>query len=349
MLVNPLQGLDETSTVLASRVVEQLYQRHPEMYDRFGIMGKSHCLKDNHFHIGYLAESARQNSLSIFYNYATWLKQLLAGYGMGDEHLIENLIVLKDEVALQHHSLAWSEKAVRILDATIAHFPDMANDHQSFIENDNPMALLASAYLQALLEMRRNDAFSMIEKAMDDDGVSLKDIYLFVFQASLREVGQLWLVRKVSVAQEHYVSSATQSMISQLYHRMFATERIGKTFIAACVGDELHEIGLRMVADFLEMDGWDTMFLGANLPTQDIVRAVEESGALVLGLSATIPFHVRTVAEVIKALRENPATKAVYVMVGGYAFAYGGSDWKHIGADAFAEDAPEACRLLAEL
>jgi signal transduction histidine kinase len=40
--------------------------------------------------------------------------------------------------------------------------------------------------------------------------------------------------------------------------------------------------GARMVADFFELDGWDTYFLGANTPTDSILRAVEERRADIL-------------------------------------------------------------------
>ena len=41
--------------------------------------------------------------------------------------------------------------------------------------------------------------------------------------------------------------------------------------VATCIGGELHEIGIRMVADFFEMEGWDTYYLGANTPADAVV------------------------------------------------------------------------------
>ncbi|WP_440120087.1 hypothetical protein [Paenibacillus sp. QZ-Y1] len=36
--------------------------------------------------------------------------------------------------------------------------------------------------------------------------------------------------------------------------------------VAACVGSEQHEIGLRMLTDVFEMEGWDTYYLGQMFP-----------------------------------------------------------------------------------
>ena len=40
----------------------------------------------------------------------------------------------------------------------------------------------------------------------------------------------------------------------------------------ATVAGDLHVVGLRMVADFLEHDGWDALLLGASAPTETLVR-----------------------------------------------------------------------------
>ena len=67
----------------------------------------------------------------------------------------------------------------------------------------------------------------------------------------LREVGRLWQMNRLSVAQEHYVTAATQLIMSQLYPLVFRTARRDRRIVAACVGGELHELGVRMVADRL--------------------------------------------------------------------------------------------------
>ena len=81
----------------------------------------------------------------------------------------------------------------------------------------------------------------------------------------------------------------------QFYTHFFNTrapifeERIDGThsMIAVCVGNELHEIGMRMVADFFELSGWDSVFLGSNIPNQMIIEQLLENKTHVLAVSAT--------------------------------------------------------------
>jgi len=178
------------------------------------------------------------------------------------------------------------------------------------------------------------------------DGIPVRDLYLHVFMPVLRETGRLWQTRKISVAQEHYVTGATQMFIALLYPAMLSVsrrgKRRGKTVVAACVSGELHEVGIRMVADFFEMDGWDTDFIGANTPSQSFVATVKDQRADLVAISSTMSFHLLMVHELVMALRSDPETSKTRIVVGGYPFNIMPDLWKRVGADAYAGSADEA-------
>ena len=177
----------------------------------------------------------------------------------------------------------------------------------------------------------------------------MKDIYLQVFQRSQYEIGRLWQMNKLTVAQEHYCSAATQLIMSLLYPRIFDTKKIGRTLVAACVQGDLHEIGIRVVSDFFEIEGWDTFYLGANTPTSGILDTLAQRRAHVLALSATMTFHVRAVAEVIRAVRGAAASRKVKILVGGYPFNVAPTLWQAVGADAYAPSAGQAVSVANRL
>ena len=66
-------------------------------------------------------------------------------------------------------------------------------------------------------------------------------------------------------------------VMAQLFPVIFDSDRqpLGRV-ISACVAGELHEIGARMVADLFEMAGWDTTFLGADVPRDSVVDMLVE-------------------------------------------------------------------------
>jgi MerR family transcriptional regulator, light-induced transcriptional regulator len=150
-------------------------------------------------------------------------------------------------------------------------------------------------------------------------------------------------------AQEHYCTAATQLIMSQLYPRIFSGERNGQTLVATCVSGDLHEIGVRMVSDFFEMEGWDTYYVGANAPTESVVRTIADRRADVLAISATITSHVRTLKQLIATVRADAACNGVKVLVGGYPFNLAPELWREVGADASAPDAAMAVEMAARL
>lgn len=180
-------------------------------------------------------------------------------------------------------------------------------------------------------------------------GTSVRDLYLHVFQRSQYEIGRLWQSNQISVAQEHLCTAATQLIMSQFYPLIFKAERKNRRIVAACAGGDLHEIGIRMVADLFEMAGWDSFYLGADVPCASIVQTVIDRQAHVLAVSATLLTHVRSVAELIAAVRLNPACGELIILVGGHPFNVAADLWRAVGADGYAPDAIRTVDLAEQL
>jgi methylmalonyl-CoA mutase cobalamin-binding domain/chain len=176
------------------------------------------------------------------------------------------------------------------------------------------------------------------------EGKPIEEIFLKIFQPVQYEIGRLWQINKISVAQEHYGTACTQAIISGLYSRILSSEKKDKTLIATCINDELHELGIRMIADFFEMDGWDTYYLGANTPIKGIIDYLVQKDADLLAVSATLTKHLSSVEMLIKKIRKSKAPN-IKILVGGYPFNILPNLWKKIGADGFAKNAQEAIKV----
>lgn len=220
---------------------------------------------------------------------------------------------------------------------------EYARDDVYFIKGDHPHGELALRYLNLVLAGQREAASRLILDAVDA-GISVRDVYLEVFQPVLYEIGRLWQINEISVAVEHYSTAITQTVMSQLYPRIFTAQKNGLTLVATSVGAELHEIGIRMVADLFEIEGWSTFYLGANAPTTAVVAAIQEQTASLLALSATMSAHVAQVASIIEAVKRDSGADP-FILVGGAVFNRAPGLWKKVGADATAGDAGKAVQL----
>ncbi len=204
-----------------------------------------------------------------------------------------------------------------------------------------PLPKLAADYLAFLLSGDRQKAYQIIRDAIKE-GLTIRDLYIDIFQQVQYEVGRQWLINKISVAEEHFCTAATQSLMLELYPEIISSKSSGAKLIAACVGPELHELGVRMVTDFFEMDGWDTWYLGAGVSDDQLIYAIKEKRPNLVALSATMSYHVPKVAELITTIRNAFPKNTPLIMVGGVPFNAAPDMWRTVGADLWAVNAEQA-------
>jgi len=309
-----------------------------DLADRFGPIGRQRCLEDARFHLQYLATAVEANSAAMFLDYIGWAKVMLAKRNVTGDDLLRNLEVTAR--VLHDHP-----EAVSVLRLAIEDLPTLPDDLATLLDPRAPLWPVASDYLSALLRGSRRDAQQIVMGALDG-GASLRDVYRHVFEPVQQEIGRLWQLNLVSVAQEHFCTAATQHIMTQLYARIFAGERSERRAVAMCVGGELHEVGLRIITDLLELEGWQTWYLGASTPPAAAVQLCVERKTDVLLVSATLPPHIAAVAEVIRQFKARRELEGARVIVGGRAFRTAPELWRRIGADGYAANADECLDLL---
>ncbi len=206
--------------------------------------------------------------------------------------------------------------------------------------SDNAHPLMHT-YLQTMLAGDRQLAHSLIIDAFHD-GLSLRAIYLDVFQPALYEVGRLWERGAISVAQEHLATAITQGVLASIYAAVPVAPRKPQRAVVACLRGNYHEIGARMMADFLQSSGYDTLFLGANTPDDSLLELISQQRPEIIGLPSTMTSQVQGVQSTIMQIRGDFASFHPTILVGGMAFNAVDGLWKKVGADVWGRDAGEA-------
>jgi methanogenic corrinoid protein MtbC1 len=347
------QGSDRSAAVREWRqtIVDDALGRQrirwPGMFERFSASQMANTVKDTGYHLDFLAATLWAGEQGLFDDYVGWTKTLFENLGLPLDWLTGSLADLRDAVgdALPPDP---ASAAVAVIDRSLAAFPTLGPPIPSFIDADRPLGDLATRYLVAVIGGQREAATREVLDAVEA-GASVSDVYTYVLQPAQLELGRLWHHKAITVGQEHLATAITEATMARLYPHIFATPKIGRTLVATCVGDELHSMGIRMVADIFELGGWGTFYLGANTPQSSIVEALTVSKADVLALSVTMASHLETLADVISAVHADARVGAVHVIVGGYPFNTLKTLWKKVGADAYAPDARSAVEVAGRL
>ena len=341
------QAVAAQRTAITEALVEREFACHPELAQRYGSVAREKSLQDASYHVSYLAQALALDSQAVFTDYVAWAKIVLIHRKVAAADFAFHLECLADVLRKRIPSTPGALAAEFVMSAVRA-MPTMPEDLPTFLRDDEPLSPLAHQYLEALQRGERHVASRLVLDAVAA-GSSVKDIYLRVFQPAQYEIGRLWETNRMTVAQEHYCTAATQLIMSQLYSHVFAGAKSGRNLVATCVAGDLHELGVRMVSDFFEMDGWNTYYVGANVPHQSVIAAIVERDADVLAISATLFYHVESVRQLIHAVREHPVARQVKILTGGYPFNQSPDLWKQVGADGYAPDANRALTLANKL
>lgn len=100
----------------------------------------------------------------------------------------------------------------------------------------------------------------------------------------LDEVSERWARKEFGVAHEHFASGLLRSMLVSLL-RIYRPYGNLDTLVLATPAGERHEFGLLFAALLAAAHGWRVVYLGVDLPADEIALAVKLTNARVLALS----------------------------------------------------------------
>ena len=144
---------------------------------------------------------------------------------------------------------------------------------------------LIAQYLERVSRFDASGAADLLARS-----AAVTEASVFVFEVVLpilREVGDRWHAGDLTVAHEHLVSAQIKGFLFT-FTRLFRPLPGAPRLIAATPAGHMHEFGALVAAYLGAARGLHVVYLGANVPDQDLMDAVDKSGADVLILSALI-------------------------------------------------------------
>jgi methanogenic corrinoid protein MtbC1 len=184
-------------------------------------------------------------------------------------------------------------------------------------------ATLSRVYLDTLRAADASGAYRVASRALEE-GMSLAALYQGVIAPAMHELGNLWEKGAITIADEHLATALTHRVLAALRPPGFLDQAFEpnsdkpRAMLAAVQGEQ-HALGLRMAADLLEEAGYQTIYLGADVPNAALMQAIESFSPNLLGLSATMLDFRSRLEEVVSMVRgKHPQLS---LLVGGQAIA----------------------------
>jgi len=338
------EWLNNNVESIAEAVVARTFAQHPSLQQKYGDHGRKKCEEDTVYHLHHLSESIASNQKQMFVDYVGWAKIMLHSRGIDPKMLGDNLEAMAHVLRLKSPKLCRSSFE-EFLTPALTELPKLPHTLPSFIEPTNSLAEVANSYLQSLLVLDREGAMSSVLHRIES-GLSIHDLLRNVIYPVQREVGRLWQENRITVLQEHYCTAATDLLITRLRHKSRGVPR-SVTALAVCPGGEEHSLGIKMLSDLLESDGWRVAYIGPKCPTRDVLEHIRAHAVDLVAISVATALSLGRTKDLITGIRslEQPPS----ILIGGAAVNANPELWKHLGADAAATDASDGLDIANRL
>ena len=181
-----------------------------------------------------------------------------------------------------------------------------------------------------------------------DEGLEATTILSEGLTPGMSTVGELFHQGKYFLPEMLYSAKAMAGGLEHLGPILSTSgsNSLGTVVIGTVKGD-LHDIGKNIVGMIMKGAGFNVVDLGVDVPAERFVEVISEKRADILALSALLSTTMPSMQDTIGIVAKSGIKDRVKILVGGAPITSKFAD--EIGADGYAEDAPEAVTKAKEL
>ncbi len=335
----------------AAAVVEQLHVTCAQIVSKGLPPTFARPIDDVEVRLLHLAESVAFDRPELLQRAVDWYKVAFHHRDVAPEYLDASLEAIA-AVLQRELPPAAAAVAVRHVEHARRGLPAASVDLPTFLSLTAPHGELAAKFLLAVLEGRGDDAVLMVRNAIGS-GLDVPTLHDHVLTPVQREIGRMWLMAEVPIADEHYGSTLVDRVLWSVQDLLPRPAENAPTVLTMGVGGNMHDFGLRIVAQRLQLAGFRVHHLGSNMPLCDLEWALQERPVDMIAISATMILQLSTLAATIADVRRlerlQGRTRRMPILVGGEIFGHVHGLAASVGADAAAGDADSAIQAARAL
>jgi methanogenic corrinoid protein MtbC1 len=200
--------------------------------------------------------------------------------------------------------------------------------------------------VHAIADMREEEALELVREMVEGGTDPL--VILDAVKQAMAIVGQRY-EEGTYFLPELMLSGEMLNQVTEILKPALAklpeVKREGKVLMGTVEGD-IHDIGKNIVTFMLDVNGFEVLDLGVDVPPQKYVEAIGDFEPQVVGLSGFLTLAFDTMKETVDAIKAAGLRDQVKIMVGG-----GQMDEQvraYTGADAYGRDAMAAVNLAKD-
>jgi 5-methyltetrahydrofolate--homocysteine methyltransferase len=196
---------------------------------------------------------------------------------------------------------------------------------------------MSEKLVNAIADMREQEALKLVKEMVE--GGSGPMAILDTAREAMTIVGQRYdegqyFLPELMMAGE--ILSQITDIVKPELAKMQEIKRVGKVLIGTVEGD-IHDIGKDVVTFMLDVNGFEVLDLGVNVPPQKFVEAIGDFEPQVVGLSGFLTLAFDSMKATVDAIKEAGLRDGVKIMIGGGQVNE--AIQEYVDADAYGRDA----------
>jgi MerR family transcriptional regulator, light-induced transcriptional regulator len=341
------ETIEDVTRALAEWTVSRHFEADGTLPSRYGQTWRGDWVAHVESRLRFLVQAVAVQSDELFADSMRWTAQGLRGQSEHRADLELSLRCMR-EVVLEELPPASIEATGRCIDAGLEALRKSVIEDGVSVAADDSGHREALAYIEAVLSGDDRRGVNLI---LDEarNGRPIAEIYFNILQPAMHEIGRLWHLGDLNIAEEHLATATTRTVMARLRAYFPQIESNAPRVVSSSVSGDFHDLGLRMATDMLELDGWHAYFLGASIPADVLVAFVNQGKTDMVLLAASTSLHLRAAARTINDIRRDATNRDLKIPVGGSPFDQVPDLWRHVGADAWGgclQDAVKAANRL---
>ncbi len=176
-------------------------------------------------------------------------------------------------------------------------------------------------FMRAFNELDKEQSVSLVFNWLSNQEITIKELYEEILVKALANLTDIESNPQHKIWFEHVQSSIVRTIIEMAHPFVLENKQpsLLKKAAVICPDNEQHELGARMINDYLTLAGVQSYFVGRDTPRNEFIKMIQEVQLNIVAISVTNYYNV---SEVIKTIEKIIESKhEVTILLGGRAIA----------------------------
>lgn len=267
------------------------------------MLTKNYQLIENFFIWKYSVCISRNIDVDCFLQeYELWKESILSH--LYPSHSSE-INVMYDYLILHHNR--FKEKAIKTKRITVN------KEYEELFEK----------LLIALQKVQKEEFKKLIKNNFDKFNNNIFFFIEEVLDPLMHKIGQMWQLNEISVSKEHLITSFVDEIVDEYIKNNLAVNDNKTLVITSTVGNESHNLGIKIVGKFIETYGYNVKNLSSEISIRELINSIYKLKPSLVVLSVTLPQNIAILQEVVKELKSDINLFSGKIIVGGQGLFVG--------------------------